>query len=159
MHTIRSSFRKPHRARLATTAIVAGLWSLVMLDAVDRRACPDRRQTDTPVTPDRHHGERRAYQLGCRCSPCRSANAAYQATFRQARCAGRPLLGAHVPAARTHKLMLVLRIEQLTNGDVARLLGWHGNYGRIYHAATVSLRTHLRVQRLYRERCLTVASV
>lgn len=49
--------------------------------------------------------------------------------------------------------MKVLRLEQLSNGQVAVLLGWHGNYGRVYHAATVTLRTHLRVQRLYRERC------
>lgn len=48
----------------------------------DRRQTGDRR--DEPRTPDRRqHGTRRRYRQGCSCRPCRLANAAAVASWRQ----------------------------------------------------------------------------
>lgn len=112
----------------------------------------DRRQQATTVPVDRRHGQRRTYRCGCRCTLCRAANAARSARQYRAAKIDAPMLGARVPAARTHILMRVLRCEGFTHGDVAKLLGWHGNYARIYHARTVTLRTQRQIERLIQER-------
>lgn len=100
------------------------------------------------------HGERVTYRRGCRCLPCRSANAAYERKRREARAAGKPLLGSRVPAHTTHIAMKLLRVEGFTHQTTAALLGWHHAYARVRQAPRVTLRTQLRVLRLYRERCL-----
>lgn len=123
-------------------------------EGLDRRAGIERRQRTDAVAIDRRHGERRSYQLGCRCVQCRAANASYQQRRYADRKAGRAALGSHVPSARLHIMMKVLRIEQLSNGEVAAILGWGRNYSKFYHRSRVALRTVLKVQRLYRERVL-----
>lgn len=100
------------------------------------------------------HGERRTYRRGCRCLVCRVANAQYEAARRQARADGKPRLGSVVPAHKTHIAMKLLRVEGFTHQGVADLLGWGHAYARTRRRARVTLRTQLRVLRLYRERCL-----
>ena len=100
------------------------------------------------------HGERVSYQRGCRCTRCKAANAAYVQAFRLARAEGRRLMGARVPAQRTHIAMKLLRIEGFTHKAVDDILGRTRHYARVRRSKVVTLRTELRTLRLYRERCL-----
>lgn len=98
------------------------------------------------------HGIRATYERGCRCTPCRAANARYWSHWFHARKSGKPLLGSRVNAARTHILMKVIRTEGISHGALDQDLAWWGHYSRVRNARTVTLRTALKVARYYRLR-------
>lgn len=100
------------------------------------------------------HGLRASYLAGCRCTPCRAANARYEEARRKAHAAGRPPLGSRIPAARTHILIRVIRTEAADGRWSNRKLGLHlfGSYRqfkRVRAESTVTLRTHKKVLRFY----------
>lgn len=97
------------------------------------------------------HGTRARYRAGCRCLPCRAANAAYDAWLYQQHKIGKRPLGAAVPARRAWEQARRLLIEGFTPGELARLLGTvrvlrFSRQGR----GRITLRTALKVQRIYR---------
>lgn len=97
------------------------------------------------------HGTRRTYQRdGCRCTPCRAANAAYWRSWHQAKVSGRPLLGARISAVEAHRLIKVIRAEWETREALAKALGRHHDLARLTQQRTISLRMLLKIRRLYR---------
>jgi hypothetical protein len=113
---------------------------------VDRRAVPrdgDRRQGD------RRHGERATYKAGCSCTPCRAAEASYRAELRRREAEGRPALGARVGPGMMWRQIDALRREGYTDGEIARRLGLQTPRLQL-HRERVTLRSKLKVQRLYR---------
>lgn len=111
-----------------------------------RRRCFDRR-----IEPC--HGRRKDYQQGCRCRRCRGANAAYQSEFRAKLQAGTPPLGRHIPAMSTWRLIRQL-LSEFTKADVAQAISASQlpDPRLRVHPKTVTVRTYLRVHRLYRTR-------
>lgn len=95
------------------------------------------------------HGTRRRYQQGCRCVPCKVSNNRYQSTVRTLRAKGKLPLGSRVAAARTWKLLRQMLPEFGGEAELARCLGLHRPYLRM-HPERVTVRTALRVLRLYR---------
>jgi hypothetical protein len=58
------------------------------------------------------HGSRSTYQLhACRCTPCRAANASYEASYRRCRRLGLPLPGSFVPAPEIWRQLRLLVTE------------------------------------------------
>lgn len=98
---------------------------------------------------DARHGLRSTYQHGCRCTPCRAANANYQQARRQGWRTGRAPLGSLVPAVDTLQILRSLEREHLGAGQVAALLGLKARCVRICEDY-VRLRTALRFRRLAR---------
>lgn len=92
------------------------------------------------------HGQRSAYVRGCRCCPCRSANAAY---IRAYRAKTGPSLHTTVPAYRVHLMMRSLRAE-MSIAEFERRLGLKRNYWRMKARSRVTLRTAIKVRRLFR---------
>jgi hypothetical protein len=104
---------------------------------------------------DGGHGRRRTYQGGCPCPACLAANAAYSRRYRAAQRAGRPPLGARVPAREALRAIARLVAEGYRRADIARGLGRHPdrahpdlNIGR--HGAAVTWRTVYRLKVLVR---------
>jgi hypothetical protein len=100
------------------------------------------------------HGVRRTYQQGCRCAPCTTANQAYSASYRSARRAGRPPLGAHVAGTEAARVIASLLEDGYLKRDIATWLGhrrpvlhWRRVNGR---PAGVTLRTTLRLRVIQR---------
>lgn len=99
------------------------------------------------------HGTRKQYQAGCRCCPCKAAEARYRASLRLIHARGRIPLGAHVSAAETWRLIEKLLIERFTRAEIARQLGL--KRGRLeLHTDVVTFRNQLSVRRFYRQRVL-----
>lgn len=97
------------------------------------------------------HGLRATYETGCRCTPCRAANARYWTAWRRARLAQRPPLGSRIPAARTHILLRVIRTEGISHRRLGReVFGSYRQYKRVRTEPVCTLRTALKVQRFYR---------
>jgi len=70
------------------------------------------------------HGTRRRYQIdGCPCAACRAANTAYGASYREARRAGRPLLGAHVASPEAARVIAALLEDGFPKTQIATWLG------------------------------------
>ena len=99
------------------------------------------------------HGQRQTYQHGCSCPSCRAANARYVAHLRGQHARGECPLGAHVSAVDTWRLIHRMKIEHYTQAMIAKALGL--KQGRLtFHTTAVTLRTQLKVRRLYRLRML-----
>lgn len=100
------------------------------------------------------HGTRSTYQrLGCRCVPCKAANAQYMTHLRTMKAKGLTPMGAHVPASETWRLIERLLIERFKKADIARELGL--KRGRLeLHTEAVTFRNKLLMRRLYRRRML-----
>lgn len=114
----------------------------------DRRQEPDRRTEPRVPTPGRRHGDRRGYWNGCRCTPCRAANAAYQATYQHRRRHGFPILGALVNAVETWRQLRLLTKEYDTEAALAERLGIRS--GRLrYGRRTIRLSTARRIRQQY----------
>lgn len=77
------------------------------------------------------HGTRQNYRTGCRCTPCRSANACYEALRVQARAHGQPVWAAPDMARRKLRMLQGIGVGYR---QAARLAG-------------VSVRTVLRIRR------------
>ena len=69
------------------------------------------------------HGTRGAYQRGCRCRPCRAAEARYRSTLRATHRKGLTPLGSLVSAKAARKKVNALLIERFTRAEIARRLG------------------------------------
>lgn len=69
------------------------------------------------------HGARKAYQAGCRCLPCRSANAAYSACRRAKLREGRPILGSKQDGLETARQLRCLIGEGYSSGVLMALIG------------------------------------
>lgn len=96
------------------------------------------------------HGTRHCYQYDhCRCTPCRAANAAYQARLRRARAQGRQPLGTLVPAVDAWRKIRQMQAEHVRKSDVARRLGYRQPMLQ-WDRARMRLRTVLKVRRLFR---------
>jgi hypothetical protein len=124
----------------------------------DRRQSLDRRdhrlggRRITDLEPD--HGTRARYRRGCPCLPCRAANAAYWLRWHQAQKAGRKALGSLVSAVEAQRLIRLLKREQWTGEMLARELGKHHDLARLTQQDMITLRTELKVRRVYRTRVL-----
>lgn len=98
------------------------------------------------------HGTRQAYKAGCRCMPCRAAEASYRAHLRARHAAGKPILGARVSAAETWKRIRQLRPELGSNDAIAAALGLRKPSLSLHTGpdAMTTVRTLLRIKRLHR---------
>lgn len=94
------------------------------------------------------HGTRTTYRTGCRCLPCKAANAIYEHTRRQRWRDQHPPLGHRISAAQTAKQIQALLIERCTHAQIARALGRRTRTFRL--PDRITLRTALKVRRLYR---------
>lgn len=99
----------------------------------------------------RPHGRRSTYLDGCRCLPCRSANASYQAHRRERLARGKPLPGVVIQGHYTAQLVRSLLAEGFSASRVGHLLGMsEATIRRHRSSAPVTLRTAARVQSLWR---------
>ncbi len=98
------------------------------------------------------HGARKAYQAGCRCLPCRSANAAYQNCYRAKLRDGRPVLGKKQNGHETAIKLRYLIGEGYSPGVLMSLIGLRRRtfYEHI-HSYPVTLRVAFKVQRFWRQ--------
>jgi hypothetical protein len=103
-----------------------------------------------PELTDRAHGTRGTYKAGCRCTPCRAANAAYWSAWRAQRLTGRAPLGSLVSAVEAQRLIRQLLGERFAKTTLARALGQASHLRRLQTAELITLRTALRVRRFYR---------
>lgn len=95
------------------------------------------------------HGSRTTYQVdGCRCQPCRQANARYLHDLRKRKLRGKIILGAIISAAESRRLLNQLHREQVQRGDVAHALGLKVPQVKVYQHITV--RKALKIKRLHR---------
>ena len=69
------------------------------------------------------HGPRRQYQAGCRCLPCRSANALYMTDLRTRYASGKPPLGQVLPRHVATRVLRSIQQEGIGWRDLARRLG------------------------------------
>jgi hypothetical protein len=104
------------------------------------------------------HGHRISYRTGCRCTPCRAANAAYWRAWRATVQTGRPRLGARVSAVEAQRLIRLLLIEwrasRAAKTLLSQALGLRHNLHRLTQQDRVTLRTELRIRQFYRWRML-----
>jgi hypothetical protein len=121
-----------------------------MTPMTDRRSGQDRRTDhDGGRRASDTHGTRSAYQAGCLCVPCRSAEATYRATLRRRHLEGRPILGAHVPAGPAWRMIRSLQVEGFTVEELASRLGLQTPRLQL-HTETITRRNLLKVHRIYR---------
>lgn len=102
-----------------------------------------RRATDSEPS----HGARSRYQQGCRCTPCRSSNAAYEAAYRDRKRRGLPMLGSVVSAVETWRQLRLLTTEYESAAALAQRLGCRNRH--LQYGDRVTLRTVLRIRRVY----------
>jgi hypothetical protein len=97
------------------------------------------------------HGTRASYRSGCRCTPCRAAEASYQRTLRREKARGQVHEGALVPAARTLREVRHLISEALTKASIAKALGLKRPRLELHtgRGAKVTVRTARRIHALY----------
>ena len=104
------------------------------------------------------HGTRPTYRTGCRCTPCRAANAAYWRAWHAAHHTGRPRLGARVSAVEAQRLIRLLLIEWRAQRGAKGLLsaarGLRRHLARLRQQDRVTLRTELKIRQFYRARML-----
>jgi len=71
------------------------------------------------------HGTRACYQQqACRCTPCRAANATYQADLRKLKAQGKQPAGATIRAVLLWQVIRRLKKEHLTQRELAQRLGF-----------------------------------
>lgn len=95
------------------------------------------------------HGQRTTYRRGCRCAPCKSANAEAERQRRRAWLQGKPPMGSLVTASDSLQILASLAREQYSAGYVAALLGLKSRCPRL-HTGRITLRNALKVKRLAR---------
>jgi hypothetical protein len=104
------------------------------------------------------HGTRATYRTGCRCTPCRAANATYWRAWHVAHQTGRPRLGARVSAVEAQRLIRLLLIEwraqHRAKSALSEALGLQRNLPRLREQDRITLRTELRIRQFYRSRML-----
>lgn len=102
-----------------------------------------------PQTSDtRPHGSRSTYQGGCRCTPCRAANAAYEAIYRAAKLRRQLMPGAIVRAPDAARQLRLLVTEYESRAALARRLGFKDRHLQ-FDTASLTLRNARKIRRLY----------
>lgn len=95
------------------------------------------------------HGTRPDYQKGCRCTPCRAAEAAYRHQLRAKHLKGLPVLGQLVSASEAWARIRILKQEGFVP---AQITGWrdprHLPLRSFTPGQRVRLSTLLRLRRL-----------
>lgn len=108
-----------------------------------------RRQTDPQP-----HGTRACYQNhGCRCTPCKAANADYEAQRVKDKAAGQQRLDAICTpqaAARAVQQVKSMRAEKITGRAINRLDGLKDHALVVQPSGKMRWRKVLRIQRRYR---------
>ncbi len=106
-----------------------------------------RRETDSEPS----HGTRASYQHGCRCTPCRAANAAYMSDLRTRRAKGVPILGALISAAEAWRGIRQLRGEDFPHQRITGRRADRHPFIRTYAPdLRIRLRTAVRIAELRR---------
>ncbi len=103
--------------------------------------------------PEPTHGTRASYRAGCRCTPCKAANATYQAIRRARLARSKRLLGQRVPAAPAWRLVAALIREGFTRGQIAQLMGCRRPILEL-NPETVELASLAKLKQIYRVRYL-----
>lgn len=93
------------------------------------------------------HGTRVCYTSGCRCAPCRRANAQYFVEWRQKKRHGTIILGAVRSSTDAQRLLEKLYREHVTKSRINHELGLRSTQLKVRPRITV--RKHLRIQRVY----------
>lgn len=94
------------------------------------------------------HGTRSTYGAGCRCLPCKSANARYISDLRKKKLRGGVVLGAVISAKEAKQRLDALHREQFTQKRLAHELGLRSPQVKVH--ARITVRKHLRIERVYR---------
>lgn len=95
------------------------------------------------------HGTRKTYQAGCRCCPCRAANAQYEAARAADKAAGRQRLGCIIPAAEARKRVNQMKSEKISGRAINRQNGLK-DHALVLHPSGITVRKLLRIRRIYR---------
>lgn len=95
------------------------------------------------------HGTRPTYQRGCRCCPCRAANAAYVAQWAKDTAAGKVRLGSIIAPGEAQKRIRQMKAEHLSGRAIIRLSGLK-DHALVLHPNGITVRKLLRIRRLYR---------
>lgn len=95
------------------------------------------------------HGLRRTYQSGCRCFPCKVAEARYRSDLRRLHRLGKQPLGATISAVETWRRIRQLKAEQFSEAEIARRIGLTRPELRL-HPDRVRVKTMLLIRRLHR---------
>lgn len=90
---------------------------------------------------------RARYASGCRCLRCTAANARYISDLRKKKLKGKILLGAIISAEESKRRLNALHREQFTQKRLAHELGLRSPQVKVH--AGITLRKHLRIQRVY----------
>jgi hypothetical protein len=120
----------------------------------DRRQSLDRRdhrlggRRITDVEPD--HGTRARYQTrSCRCTPCRAANALYEADRARDKAAGTVRMGTVISGAEAQKRIRQMKAEKISGRAINRQNGLK-DHAFVLHPSGVTWRKLLRIRRIYR---------
>lgn len=90
---------------------------------------------------------RARYTSGCRCLPCKAANAHYISQLRKKKLKGQIVLGAIISAEESKRRLNALHREQFTQKRLAHELGLRSPQVKVH--ARITVRKHLRIQRVY----------
>lgn len=97
------------------------------------------------------HGCRSTYQGGCRCTPCRAANAQYMATLRTRQAHGQAPLGTLVNAKEAGAHVRAILIERYSKRELLKQTGLERHtLPRLNATTRCRLKTVLRLRRAYR---------
>lgn len=94
------------------------------------------------------HGSRGAYQDGCRCVPCRAAEARYRSKLRATHRRGLKPLGSVISAKEAQRKVKALLIERFTRAEIARRLGLKSAKLRL-HPDAITVAKAVRINRLH----------
>jgi hypothetical protein len=93
-------------------------------------------------------GSRSRYQAGCRCLPCRAANACYMAQLRGRQARGLPTLGQLISPTDAARRVRQLKREGYTETRIAQMAGWRDRHLQFIGRTRIRLRTYLRIRRV-----------
>lgn len=97
------------------------------------------------------HGTRSRYQAGCRCIPCRAANAIYVAHLRSLKAKGLPALGTLVNAKEAGAHVRAILVERYSRRQLLAQTGLERHtLPRLNATTRCRLKTVLRLRRAYR---------
>lgn len=94
------------------------------------------------------HGTRARYQAGCRCTPCRAAEATYRAGLRQRHLKHLPILGATCTASEAWARIRVLKQEGFQARQVTHWKDGHWPLRRLTPQTRIRLATLIRLRRV-----------
>jgi hypothetical protein len=98
------------------------------------------------------HGTRSCYQLtGCRCTPCRSAEARYRLELRRRHVRGLPILGQLVAAEPAKRMLRVIRGEYFGKQNTIRAFQKGRVDRRIRWKRLIRLATFQRAEGFYQQ--------